>query len=328
MHNEEDPRFRQLKRKIAAFAAVAIAAIAAVLLLIGTESDLFTKKYDLVLTVDKGTGFSRGMPVKLSGFRIGRVKSISLNEAATVDIVLQIDRKYRKWIRKDSKAKLVKEGLVGDSIVEVSVGTPRAEELRDQERLSYQKTKALDEIADEISEKVKPVLSEVGAIIGYLNDPRGDIKQSLRNFNILSKNLELTRKRADLLLARTGEQVGSVSGQLSGAVGETSAQLSGVLKETSATLRVADSSLVQLKERLPALLDSADRSLRNVEAISRDLKQAEEQSLPKLPGLVQQSEEALRSTNEVVRAVGGIWPIKGRIPAPGENKFVPGDSHE
>jgi phospholipid/cholesterol/gamma-HCH transport system substrate-binding protein len=119
MIKEEDPRFRHLKKKIAVFVAVALVVVAGVALLIGKENDLFTKKYELAFTVEKGTGFTRGMPVKISGFRIGRVKSISLNEAAKVDIVLQIGEKYQKWIRKDSTAKLVMEGLVGAAIIEI-----------------------------------------------------------------------------------------------------------------------------------------------------------------------------------------------------------------
>jgi phospholipid/cholesterol/gamma-HCH transport system substrate-binding protein len=313
----EDPRFRHLKKKIAIFAAVALAVIAVVILLIGKENDLFTQKYELALTVEKGTGFTRGMPVKLSGFRIGRIKSISLNEAATVDIVLQIDKKYQKWIRKNSTAKLVKEGLVGDSIIEVSVGTPALAVLQENDKLAYVKTKALDELADEIADKVKPVLSDVKDIIGYLNDPNGDIKQSMRNFNLLSRNLELTRERADSLLIKAGNEAGTVSGKLST-----------VLDDTSATVRRANASLSLLDEKLPGLLANAEGSLKNVEKISNDLKLAEEKVLPKVPSLMKKSEETLEGTNTVLHAVQGIWPISSHIPAPQEKQFVPGDSHD
>lgn len=317
MIREEDPRFRHLKKKIAVFAAVALAAVAAVVLLIGKENDLFTKKYELLFSVEKGTGFSRGMPVKLSGFRIGRVKSISLNEAAKVDVVLQIGNEYRKWIRRDSTAKLVKEGLVGDAIIEVSVGTPSLDVLQDGERLAYVKTKALDELADEIAEKVKPVLIEVRDIIGYVNDPGGDIKQSMKNFNTLSRNLEVTRKRADSLLVKAADDVDTVSGKLGA-----------VLDDASVTVNRANASLVLLDGKLPGLLANAESSLKNVEKISCDLRLAEERLLPKVPSLVQKSEDALSGGNRIVDAVQGIWPISSRIPAPREQQLVPGDSHD
>jgi phospholipid/cholesterol/gamma-HCH transport system substrate-binding protein len=313
----EDPRFRHLKKKIAAFAAVALAVVIGVVLLIGKENNLFAKKYELSFTVEKGTGLTRGMPVKLSGFRIGRVKSISLNEAATVDVVLQLDDKYRKWIRKDSTAKLVKEGLVGDAIIEISVGTPSMAVLQDRDQLAYVKTKALDELADEIGEKVKPVLIEVRDIIGYVNDPKGDIKQTVRNFNLLSKNLELTRQKADSLLMEAGNEVGTVSGRVTA-----------VLDDTSATVNRANASLAQVGEKLPSLLAHAEKSLGNVEKISSGLKNVAETELPKVPALMKNAEDALGGTNSVLDATKRIWPISARIPAPQEKQFVPGDSHD
>ena len=317
MIKEEDPRFRHLKKKIAIFAAVALAVIAGIVLLIGKENDLFTKKYELMFTVEKGTGLTRGMPVKLSGFRIGRVKSISLNEAAKVDVVLQIDKRYQKWIRQDSTARLVKEGLVGDAIIEISVGSPSMATMRDRDHLAYVKTKALDELADEIADKVKPVLIEVRDIIGYVNDPKGDVKQSMKNFNVLSKNLEVTRQKADTLLVKAGDEVGTVSGKLST-----------VLDDTSVTVKRANTSLTLLNEKLPGLLVNAETSLKNVEKVSNDLKQAEENVLPKVPSLVKKSEDTLEGTNSVLDAVKGIWPISSHMPSPQERQFVPGDSHD
>jgi len=317
MINEADPRFRHLKKKIAVFAALAVAAVIAVVLVIGKENDLFATMYQISFTVEKGTGFTRGMPVKLSGFRIGKLKSISLNQAAKVDVVLQIDEKYRKWLRSDSTAKLVKEGLVGDAIVEISVGTPAMPELQDGDHLAYVKTKALDELADEIGEKVKPVLIEVSDIIRYLNDPNGDIKQSMKNFNLLSQNLELTRQSADALLLKTGEEVGAVSGRLST-----------VLDHTSDSVKRVNSSLSLLDEKLPGLLGHAEKSLGNVEKISQDFKEFEENELPRVPPLIKKTEETLGETGSIVSAAKGIWPISGRIRAPQEKQFVRGDSND
>ncbi|MDU0460971.1 MAG: MCE family protein, partial [Geobacteraceae bacterium] len=77
MTREEDPRFKHLERKIGLFVAVSLAAIVLAFLFYGFQKDFFTATYSLHFTVDRGTGFSKGMPVKLSGFRIGRITSIA-----------------------------------------------------------------------------------------------------------------------------------------------------------------------------------------------------------------------------------------------------------
>ena len=166
MIKQQDPRFVHLERKIGIFALVAVLGVILVITVIGVQKDLFSAKYFLVFTVDRGTGFAKGMPVKLSGFRVGKITDMTLNEQAMVDITIEVAKKYSKWIRSDSTIKLVKEGLVGDSIVEVSVGSLDKSELKPGESITYLKTKGLDELADEIAEKVKPVLIEVRDIIG------------------------------------------------------------------------------------------------------------------------------------------------------------------
>ena len=335
MPNEVDPRFRNLKKKLGIFATAAVAVVAVVVLLIGKENDLFTQQYELSFTVDKGTGFTRGMPVKLSGFRIGRVRSISLNEAAKVDVVLQIGTAYQKWIRKDSSAKLVKEGLVGDAIVEISAGSPSQAKLQDRDRLAYVKTKALDEMADEIAQNVKPVLLEVSNIISYLNDPKGDIKQSMKNINLLAQHLDSTRGKADSLLVRVEGEVGTVSNKLSSVLDKTgssvdsaSRNLASVLDDTSSTVKRANASLTKIDEKLPSLLAHADASLGNLEKVSFDLKKAEENVLPKVPALVKKTDAALGGANSVLNAAKGIWPLSNHLAVPQENQFVPGDSHD
>ena len=79
MKQVQDPRFRHLDATVGAFVAVSVAALVAAIVYIGIQNNLFTKKYHLRFTVDRGTGFAQGMPVKLSGFRIGRVLTTRLD---------------------------------------------------------------------------------------------------------------------------------------------------------------------------------------------------------------------------------------------------------
>lgn len=317
MIKEEDPRFRNLHRKVAVFAVAALVLVAVVVVLIGRESDLFTRKIDLTFTADKGTGFARGMPVKLSGFRIGRVADIVLNEEARVDVVIQVADKYRKWLRRDSTAKLVKEGMIGDAVVDISVGSPAMPPLEDGDRLAYVKVKALDELAADIAEKVKPVLIEVRDIIGYVNDPDGDIKQSMRNIRKLSRDLDGTRRTLDLLLTRTGEDVHLLSGRL--AI---------TLDEAAKNMRTAESSLGALDRRLPAMLDQTERILDNTEKASADLERLTGHAADRVPAVIDKSERTMDDAAKVVDALKRTWPISSMIDEPDEIAVTPGNGIE
>jgi phospholipid/cholesterol/gamma-HCH transport system substrate-binding protein len=324
MTSEPDRRFRHLEKKIGIFVLIAGLVIAATVLLVGVERDLFTRKYVLLFAVEKGTGFSKGMPVKLSGFRIGRVRSISLDEQARVEIVLQIDERYQHWIREDSTVRLVKEGLVGDAVIEVTVGTPSLPALIDGERIAYISTKGLDEQAEEIAEKVKPVLMEVRDIIGYVNDSEGDIKQALRNFRELSGDLRVTRDNADQLLTLSGTAIQ--------ATGEAAVSLLGSaetrVKELEETLVRFHRVIGILEQRLPDLLIVVERTMNNLEKTSAELNRTAERSLPAIPPMLDRAGIMLEETQDTVRAAQKIWPLSSHLSTPAGMEIILGDSHE
>ena len=324
MTGKEDSRFRHLGRKITLFVVMALMIIAGVLILIGRDQDLFTKKYELRFTVDKGTGFSKGMPVKLSGFRIGRVSSISLNEAAKVDVVLQIDRRYQKWIRGDSRAKLLKEGLVGDMIVDLSVGSPTAPLLNDQSTLAFEKTMGLDELASEVADGVKPVLIQLRDIIEYVNDPKGDLKHSIRNINLLSAHLDEIRNHADLLLTTGRDAVSSSTKRVDRVLMEADNRL----KEAGPVLARVDRISANLEQRLPSLLDKTDGTVGNLLELSKEATATSSLIMPRVPMLMDKVESAIDQSNLLLNGVSGMWPIRNAVPAPVQDRLVPGDSHE
>jgi len=326
MIKEEDSRFRNLEWKVGLFIALALAGVVIALVLYGLQKDFFTKKYHLHFTVDRGTGFAKGMPVKLSGFRIGRITSIALNDQAMVDISAEVDSKYSKWIRSDSTVKLVKEGLVGDNIVEVAVGSFEKPELKDNDAITYVKTKALDELADEIADKIKPVLIEVRDIIDYINNPEGDLKKTIRNLELLSRNLEDTRQHADKMLVSATGSIDRVTTRTNMVLDATNKKLDSI--DLAPTLKRVNSAIDHIDAKLPAILDRTDATLENITEISKDTRLLTEKTFPQIPGLVSHTEDVLLSSDRLVNSIQNLWLFRdSSIPA--DNRlFIRGDSYE
>lgn len=324
MITEEDRRFKHLEKKIGIFVAAAIVGFLAVVFFIGADNDLFTHKYRLKFTAEKGTGFSRGMPVKLSGFRIGRINSISLNETAMVDIEIQIGRKYQKWIKKDSVIKLVKEGLVGDSVIEVSVGSQLSDVLKDGDVISFEKTRGLQEVANDIADKFKPVLNEVKEIISYVNDPDGDIKQSMKNIRELTAELHSTREKVDALLTDSTQKVGHLSADAEALLKISRDRINAF----GPVLEKVDRSMTTVEQKLPQLLDKAVTTMDHLDRSSRNLEKITDKTAPRVPLLLNSAEDSLQKAGTVMDALKDIWPLKSHVPVPNEREFVPGDGHE
>lgn len=326
MIREEDPRFRNLERKIGIFIATALAGIVIAAVLFGLQKDFFTKKYNLHFTVERGTGFTKGMSVKLSGFRIGRVTAISLNKQAMVDIFIEIDSDYRTWIRSDSTVKLVKEGLVGDSIIDISVGSPAKPELKNNDSITYIKTKALDELADEIAEKVKPVLIEISDIISYINDPDGDLKKTIRNAEELTRKLEDTRKNADRLLISATDNVQLVSSRANNMLDSTRNKIDSI--DLDPTLTRVNSTLDHLDKKIPVLLEKADTTLGNVSKISYETRLLSEKAFPRIPGVISQAEDVMLSTDRLINSLQNTWLLRDSTTPAFNQGITSGDSYE
>src|SRR3989338_6895849 len=163
----------------------------------GKERGMFIKKYHLFFIVDSGMGFIEGMPVKLSGFKIGKVKSMSLTSEAMVKVAIEISKEYQKWIRQGSVARMMKEGVIGETVVDVTVAPASAMIIEDGKELPYEKVMGIEEL---IVKEVKPVLQEVKETIGYINNPEGDIKKAIANIEKLSEGLLKTKENLDSVL--------------------------------------------------------------------------------------------------------------------------------
>jgi phospholipid/cholesterol/gamma-HCH transport system substrate-binding protein len=299
MKMEQDPRFRRLEAVVGAFVIGALAAIIALVVYIGSENDLFAEMYHLRFRAASGSGIQKGMPVKLSGLRIGRIQMISLDEQAKVIVRMKIDRLYFKWIRTDSTASLLKEGIVGDSIIKISVGSAGRPALANDDFLPFAEEKGLNDIALEFSDSAKAVLGEVRQTIAYINDPQGDVKRTLANVQRLSATLEESRRRADGLILAATDNVGRV----------------GPLLDNVST-------------RLPVLLDRMEGTLSNTERIAEEFRKAAEQAAPRVPPLLTGAEELVGDTDDVVKGIKKMWPFRKHIPQGNERGIVPGDSHE
>ncbi|NVO00353.1 MAG: MCE family protein [Geobacteraceae bacterium] len=323
MISGDGSRFRNLERKVGLFVLTAIIVVIGVVLFIVVENDLFTSTFNVRLTAPKGTGFSIGMPIKLSGFRIGRVKSTVLNESAAVDVVLQIDRKYRKWLRMGSVAKLIKEGMIGDYIIEIT-SSSSTELIPEDGFIALGKSKSFDEVAEEIADKVKPVLMDVRDIISYVNREDGDLKVTLRNMSRFTGNIEKSRLKADMLLDTGTRQVEAAGSRFDILLAKVDSRVD----QVQPILAKMDSSVATVDRKLPQLLEKLDATLAHMESISKELKSTASDALPRIPRMLEKTEGTIDQSSEIIEGAKQIWPLNS-VMGPAEQKgLIRRDSNE
>lgn len=320
---EKDPRFRHLEKKVGLFVILAIVGLVGVIFFVGREKDLFTRKYTIYLSVDSGSGFMEGMPVKLSGFRIGRIKNLSLDKDARVKVAMEINRKYQRWIRKGSVARLTKEGMIGDSIIEITVGSQGNAPIEDKQEIPFEKTGGLEDLAKDL----KPVIQEVKDILGYVNDPEGDIKKSLRNVAGLTGEIRQTRAQLDeviLELKHTAKDAAATMSAFKG-IGEKAYPIvdnaGRVVSEVGPILGRMTTIMDDMEKTTKKLPQIADK----VDAVLDDTKKMTAGVAPKMKGMADTTEDLLQDAKETLRGIKGSWPVNRMVPKKDEMELVPLD---
>jgi phospholipid/cholesterol/gamma-HCH transport system substrate-binding protein len=148
--------------RIGLFLAGSILVLIIVLLLLGRSQALFRSRVTLFASFANTSGLVVGSPVRLAGVDVGAVQNISLEQspsAHAVTVTLKVDESYLPRIRQDSVATMTTRGLLGDMIVNITLGSPSAPPLQDGDHITTHEAQGLREIIESVEVAVSTVKS-------------------------------------------------------------------------------------------------------------------------------------------------------------------------
>ena len=88
--------------KVGVFVIGTAVIILLALLFLAVQKGFFQTSHTYTLSCRTGDGLAVGMPVVFSGFDIGRVHTLELDDKGAVLIKIRVPDKHAKWIRQDS----------------------------------------------------------------------------------------------------------------------------------------------------------------------------------------------------------------------------------
>ncbi len=162
----EDRRQLGLQIRIGLFVLVSLGVLMTLIYLLGAQARYFEPRYELVAEFTEVSGLTPGATVRLAGVQIGRVTRVALPETVggKVRVSMSIARRYGDRIRQNSVARIETQGLLGDKIMEISLGTPDAPPLRPGEIIASRDPVEVSRLAGEGME----ILRNVAALSGSL----------------------------------------------------------------------------------------------------------------------------------------------------------------
>lgn len=298
--SEENVRKRTA---VGLFITVGLLILIGAVFTIGGQHKAFVKSIRLHIVFDNVQGLQPGNNIWLSGMKVGTVKSIGFYGNSQVAVVLNVEKQAQPHIRKDSKARITTDGLVGNKIVVIDGGSDESPVVADNDSLQAEHVAGTQELMTtlqasnsnllEITGNLKTIskkLTESQGTLGQLiNDPaiadrlRGSIdnlrnatagsEAVIANLKDFSEKLREPNGLANQLATDT-----MVFSHLRGAVARLDAAAAQV-HDFSNSLQTAGAGLNDKNAPLGMLLhdqDAADnmqRTLKNLRVSSQELSE-------------------------------------------------------
>jgi phospholipid/cholesterol/gamma-HCH transport system substrate-binding protein len=155
----EDTRVRGLQLRVGIFVLVAVLVFLGTIYALGARARLFEARETIYAEFTEVAGLVEGATVRLAGVQIGRVTGVHLppQPGGKVRVELTIGRRFRDRIRKNSLARIETQGLLGDKLVEVTVGSPDAPPVKPGDVLAARDPFELGQVISESSQTIKSV---------------------------------------------------------------------------------------------------------------------------------------------------------------------------
>ncbi|HYK57299.1 MAG TPA: MlaD family protein [Flavisolibacter sp.] len=111
---------------VGVFIFVALVIFIIGVLTLGGQRKTFSNMIEAKAVFNDINGLQEGSNVWFAGVKIGTIKKIKFTPAGQVEVTMGIEQSSQKYIRKDVKAKVGTDGLIGNRIIVLAGGTPAA----------------------------------------------------------------------------------------------------------------------------------------------------------------------------------------------------------
>ena len=285
-------RLQNIEKRTRRFMLGAAGVLLLVLAMIAAKQDYFSRSTTVYFFTPNAQGLSKGMAVKFVGFKVGSVKEINMEPNATVRVRVSLDDQYVHLIGQDAKARLIKEALVGESVVEIIPGSQQVRQVTQNSVLEFERGQDASTVVESLAAQLQPILGDIHQITSS-----GDIQQTLKNLN-----------------------------QASGDFRDTVKQFTQVGINSNKAVTSLNSTLETLDKAVPKLVDKADKTLDNVQSATSDIKKITSDSAAEIPALVRDTNALVQDGQETLGGVKKSWLLNSLFPKP-EEQTLPVDGY-
>lgn len=300
-------KFNLYERVAGLFVLGAVAGGVAVTIGVAVKKGWFERKIHLSTELKNADGVREGTLVQMAGLRAGSVTSVELKASNEIHVTFEISEKFKDRVREDSVVRLVRPFIIGEKVLDISVGSNEFQVLAENASLKSEPTA---DIMDLVSGKtLGPYVETMGRMMESLKtvaeallDPAraksmvqmfDELQPLLRNGNTLITEVNSVVKQVN-----NKKQLIRIVNNLADTTDELHRALPAIVKESPQLA----SDLTKIAKNMAILTDEVQKTLPMMKEIG-----------PELPRASRRAIEALDETVVTLKALQKSFLLRGSV---------------
>jgi len=212
----QQQRLNWAQLRVGLMVIIGLAILAIGIFFISGQEGFFRRRYKLKAYVSEAAGLRQGAQVSLAGVAVGSVDRIEISpypeRARAVEIVMRVARAYQDQIRTDSRASIETVGLLGDSYVDITRGTPGQEVIADGGVLKTSEeadVKRVVQNANDVFVNLRVLSAKLNDISGQIQSGKGSVGKLVYDQTLYNR-LNKTSDTIDRMVTRVEQGQGTL----------------------------------------------------------------------------------------------------------------------
>src|ERR1035437_1221853 len=270
--------------KVGLFIVLTAIVILLSLLYLAYEKGFFEKVFTFTLSSKSGDGFTEGMPVVFSGFNIGKVHALELNDKGIVLIRIKIPERHVKWVKKDSTFILYRP-LIGASRIIVITNNLYSPQLPENKITEVEIVNDINDVITKVPpliEKITLIADNLETLSKNLANPKGDFNHTLNNVTKVTDNLDNILKKEDKIADKTDTQLFGKDGTLP--------QINNILKDIIGKLKKLNTTV----DNINKISQDASEGMKDFRTLRSDI----DDTVNAIDGIVNKLDDLISSKKD------------------------------
>jgi phospholipid/cholesterol/gamma-HCH transport system substrate-binding protein len=166
------------KIRLGIFISAGFVLFIAAIYFVGRKQQLFSSSFHITGVFKDVSGLQVGNNVRFSGINVGIIEDIRQITDSTVRVSMMIEEDTRRFIKKNARALIGSDGLMGNKIMLIIPGTAGQATLSDNDTIQTAQPVNMDEILLSLkvtSENAANITGDLSAIMKNIHEGKGTI---------------------------------------------------------------------------------------------------------------------------------------------------------